>query len=33
LGTQILLMGLGGATVVGLLMLARDRYREHADDE
>ncbi len=32
LGTLVLLMGLGGATVVGLLMLARDRYRDQGDD-
>lgn len=32
LGTLILLMGLGGATVVGLLMLARDRFRDHSDE-
>ncbi|HYO87938.1 MAG TPA: hypothetical protein VER79_04775 [Candidatus Limnocylindrales bacterium] len=32
LGTLVLLMGLGGATVVGLLMLARDRYRHQGDE-
>jgi hypothetical protein len=32
LGTLILLFGLGGATVIGLLMLARDRYRDHRED-
>ncbi len=31
-GTLILLIGLGGATVIGLLMLARDRFRDHRDD-
>lgn len=33
MGTLILLFGLGGATVIGLLMLARDRYRDHSSDE
>ena len=32
MGTLILLMGLGGATVIGLLMLARDRYRDHREE-
>jgi hypothetical protein len=32
MGTLILLFGLGGATVIGLLMLARDRYRDHGAD-
>ncbi len=32
LGTLVLLLGLAGATVVGLLMLARDRYRDHRDE-
>jgi hypothetical protein len=32
MGTLILLFGLGGATVIGLLMLARDRYRDHRQE-
>lgn len=32
MGTLILLFGLGGATVIGLLMLARDRYRDHREE-
>lgn len=31
-GTLILLIGLGGATVIGLLMLARDRFRDHREE-
>jgi hypothetical protein len=32
MGTLILLFGLGGATIIGLLMLARDRYRDHREE-